>query len=373
VDELEGSGSCIGNKWANIFSNINLTVGPQFRSYAGSFDVPEVGPITDYWLVLAVVKTGAEYNGVVSVELVPEDLIDYSGMDEMQTPGCERSPDWRTVDVGGTVAAFGEVQNVEGEAMIVETAQCNSPRGLTRRTTHVYPMRMQDFGETNVDLAHIAAQIAGITGTLAQAALCVDQEGLIGDLEDALAAAQAAFGDANYAHAQVSAEEFSRLAKEAVDGFDLCPLAANYRGNLMARGLTLAFTFHDRYEHPELEDFEIYLVPFDLDIPLLRATSPNAANAVTGLVGRAKGLHINLRWDTPENASSYRVYRRLNTESNFTEVGEVTGYVYVDDLPGGTTSAEYYVVAENEFGQSSPSEVIVVTATTRQRRTRRSR
>jgi len=373
ISELSGTGSCTGllvpggtETWENdLFPFIDLTVGPQFRSYPGAFNVPGTGVVVDYWLVLAVVRSDAEFNGVLAVETIPEDLIDYSGIDPALTPGCDRAPDQKTVDVAGTLAAFGEFPNVEGNVVIVETAQCNRPRGLTRRTTHIYPMRIQDYGETNADLANIASQIAGIAATLNEAAACANPA-LIAAMADFLDAAETAFEARQYAHAQVLAEELARLAKESVSGFDNCPVAANYRGNFMARGLTLAFTFHDRFEHAE--DFEVYLVPLDLEIPLLRASSPDAPAAVEGLVGRAKRSHINLGWQASEGATSYRVFRRLNTELHFTEVGLVVPQAYVDDLPGGTVSAEYYVVADNADGESGPSDIVVVTATVRRRR-----
>jgi hypothetical protein len=36
-------------------------------------------------------------------------------------------------------------------------------------------------------------------------------------------------------------------------------------------------------------------------------------------------------------------------------------------MPAGTTSAEYFVVAENQFGMSGDSEVVVVVPATRSR------
>jgi hypothetical protein len=182
----------------------------------------------------------------------------------------------------------------------------------------------------------------------------------------ALDDAESAFDDAHYANAQVHAEQLARLAKETDTGFDMCPVDANYRGNFMARALTLAFTFHDRFEHAG--EFLIYLVPADLEVPLLTPTSVDAPEAPMGLFGRAKGLKVNLAWQASANADTVFVFRRLDSEFGFTEVGEVSGNVYVGNLPAGTLSAEYYVVAENAFGQSGPSSTIVVTPTFRRRR-----
>jgi len=374
VSELSGTGSCTGliesgstDTWeADVFPLIDLTVDARFRSYLGEFTIPgDLEPTEDYWMVLAVIRTDAEFGGVVAVEPIPEDLINYLNMPMNETPGCDRSTQWRNVDVGGAVNAFGEFLNVEGDAMIVGTAQCNRPRTLTRRTTHLFPMRIQNFGETNAEQANVAAQLAGISATLAQAAGCANPA-LIAAMGQALDDAESAFDDGHYANAQVLAEQFARLAKETVTGFDLCPLEANYRGNFIARGLTLAFTFHDRFEHADV--FQIYLVPADLEVPLLTPTSVDAPNAPEGLFGRAKGLKVNLSWQASANADTYLVFRRLNSEFGFTEVGEVSGNAFVEYLPTGTLSAEYYVVAENAFGQSGPSSTIVVTPTFRRRR-----
>lgn len=83
------------------------------------------------------------------------------------------------------------------------------------------------------------------------------------------------------------------------------------------------------------------------------------------LVGRAKRLHVNLRWSGSDTAISFHVFRRLDSEIDFSEVGEVANRVFVDDLPLGTSSAEYFVVAENAFGQSGDSTIITVVPSSR--------
>jgi hypothetical protein len=215
---------------------------------------------------LAVVRTEAEIIGVAAVETIPEDLIDYSNTTPAETPGCDRDPDYRTVDVAGTVGEFGEVRNVEGEGMIVETAQCNRARSMTRRTTHLYPMRIQSFGQIDAEQVNVTALHAGIRGTLTEASACADPT-LIASMQLALQDAETAFAAGQFALAQLHAEQLARFAKETVDGFDMCPIPANDRGNIMARALTLAFTYHDRFENAST--YELYLVPADLEVPLL--------------------------------------------------------------------------------------------------------
>ena len=50
------------------------------------------------------------------------------------------------------------------------------------------------------------------------------------------------------------------------------------------------------------------------------------------------------------------------------EVGDSNVSAYVETLPRGTLSAEYIVVAENQFGVSDDSEVVVVHVSSRRRR-----
>ena len=57
-------------------------------------------------------------------------------------------------------------------------------------------------------------------------------------------------------------------------------------------------------------------------------------------------------------ATSYRVYRKLNSETEFSEVGEVQFTAFSDKLLDDTMFAAYYVTALNEFGESGPSETL---------------
>ena len=51
-----------------------------------------------------------------------------------------------------------------------------------------------------------------------------------------------------------------------------CDIEANYRGAFMSRGLTAAFTVHDRFEHPVV--FVKYELPADFDVPLFDSEAP---------------------------------------------------------------------------------------------------
>jgi len=78
------------------------------------------------------------------------------------------------------------------------------------------------------------------------------------------------------------------------------------------------------------------------------------------LVGRAKRLHVNLRWSGSTGATSFIVFRRMAGEVGYTEVGRTSNSSFADDFPPGTSTARYFVVAENSFGQSGASATISV-------------
>ena len=86
------------------------------------------------------------------------------------------------------------------------------------------------------------------------------------------------------------------------------------------------------------------------------------------LVGRAKASRVNLGWQGSDTATSFLVFRRLDSETDFSQVGMVGARAFVDNLPVGTSSAEYYVVAKNDFGQSAPSDTVTVAPRVRSRR-----
>ncbi|MBV1883891.1 MAG: tandem-95 repeat protein [Pseudomonadales bacterium] len=103
-------------------------------------------------------------------------------------------------------------------------------------------------------------------------------------------------------------------------------------------------------------------------VTVVEASGGDVPDAPENLVGRSKGLYVNLGWTESATASSYTVFRRLNSEVEFMEVGDSNVSAYVETLPRGTLSAEYIVVAENQFGVSDDSEVVVVHVSSRRRR-----
>ena len=89
-------------------------------------------------------------------------------------------------------------------------------------------------------------------------------------------------------------------------------------------------------------------------------TPPPLPEMPFNLAGRAKNYKINLTWQASAGATSYRAFRKLDGESVFSDLGPTAYTVFVDNLPVGTVSAQYYVVAENSAGASPPSDTITV-------------
>jgi hypothetical protein len=83
------------------------------------------------------------------------------------------------------------------------------------------------------------------------------------------------------------------------------------------------------------------------------------------LAGRAKNYKVNLTWLTAAGADVYRIVRKPNGEAAFSEQGVTAFTAFVDYMPVGTASAQYYVVAENGLGGSPPSATVTVSPTVR--------
>ena len=107
----------------------------------------------------------------------------------------------------------------------------------------------------------------------------------------------------------------------------------------------------------------------DFDQVMVEAVQAGSApETPENLVGRSKLSRVNVRWDDVVGATNYRVFRRLNTENDFTEAGQTQFSVFADNLPDNAQSAEYFVVAENNFGSSGDSAIVVVAKRIRIRR-----
>ena len=280
LGSLAGQGTCNGDlvpgqpeqgNWVDdIFPNLDLVVAPWFRSYFGEVTLPGVGPTEGHWLALAVIRSTAEYDGAVAYTTFPEALIDFSIADPNETPDCDRDLNFRNLDLGGAVPAFGDFANYEGNRMIVQSGQCNRVRSITRRTTHVFPVRYEPTRGRGprAELPNLYAQISGIRGTIQEASACLADASQLAPLQATLSSAQLELRSGNYANAEQLFEQIAFIGRD-IDyaGCEVGSPRPNYRGNFISRGITAAFSVHDRFEHPNV--FVKYFVPPGLDIPLL--------------------------------------------------------------------------------------------------------
>jgi len=281
VTELAGTGTCTGplefpdddySSWEDLIADINLLIASRYRGYTGEVLLPgDTEPTEGVWLNLGVVRTTAEYDGAVSVVSFPEQRVDYTNVPVGQQPACDNSTDWRSLDLGGTVENFGEFSNVEGGTMIVETAQCNRAWSLTRRTTHIFPVRLDGPGGSHgKENENLRVQLNGIQLTLDESSFCANPD-LIVDMQTSLDSARLAVEEFRYDDAEEFLEEIARSADNhesfgtiPENGFAECPVDANYRGNFVGRGISAAFTVHDRFQHADA--FVLYEPPEDLEI-----------------------------------------------------------------------------------------------------------
>ncbi len=158
--------------------------------------------------------------------------------------------------------------------MIAETVLCNSGRSLSRRTAHVYPVRLD--ASAREERIHIEWQFVGIKETIKEVESdCMLSMGAgIGliNIKSLVFSAHEAFAEGRYDVAVTDLEQIAREAKTNSDNFDGCPTDPNrnYVGNFMSRGLIAAFTIFDRFIHPlstgEGGNWVVYPVPADLDV-----------------------------------------------------------------------------------------------------------
>ncbi|WP_156889591.1 OmpL47-type beta-barrel domain-containing protein [Paenibacillus harenae] len=68
---------------------------------------------------------------------------------------------------------------------------------------------------------------------------------------------------------------------------------------------------------------------------------------------------FEIEWNPVDHAESYHIYRKGNGDNDYTRIGSTTVPRYSDDSVGADrTGYSYKVTAENEMGESAPSEAI---------------
>ncbi|MEP7312938.1 MAG: hypothetical protein ABI859_10160 [Pseudomonadota bacterium] len=281
--ELKNKGTCTGAT-GDLLVQSKLEISPWFRAFPGKGKAKAGAPVTGifgYWIVVALIRSppgqDVVYDGAVGVRPMPEDLIDYSGaavggsgfLDPYKGGlKCNAARDWRPLSLGASVQAFGEEPNIEGNRMIPETAQCDGYTGITKRTTHVYAMRL-DFTQWD-EAINVALQIDGLARTLDKAAgsTCISNP-TVKTLRADLVAASLALLLRRFLDAQQRVEHFATTANGAIWSATTVCRTANYKGALVARSVTAAFTVFDRFRHPTVAGWEIYFPPEALELPLV--------------------------------------------------------------------------------------------------------
>lgn len=152
--------------------------------------------------------------------------------------------------------------------MTVDSVQCNAPRSMTRRTTYLYPARLDSTSRTRrfVELANMARHFAILGQGIKEIQSCAPTS-LVADIWGSLIRAQFAFLFRHYNEVVGYAEEIAFAAKDG--DFTACPAEENDRGRFIADSLSMAFTVWDRYLHPNVAGWEIYRIPSGLELPLV--------------------------------------------------------------------------------------------------------
>jgi hypothetical protein len=69
---------------------------------------------------------------------------------------------------------------------------------------------------------------------------------------------------------------------------------------------------------------------------------------------------VLLQWQGAPSTTTFHIFRRLDTEIDFTAIGQTTQPLFNDRLPQMAGVTEYMVIAENQFGVSPESNIITV-------------
>ena len=144
----------------------------------------------------------------------------------------------------------------------------------------MYPVRLD--GNARVERINVQWQLNGIQRTLTEiSSSFVTPPAYVTAMELELSTARDAFAQGRFDAAIVDLEELACIANTTdFSGVDNA-LEANYSGALVARSIAGAFAIHDRFIHAD--DWEIYLVPEGLGLPVLANESKGSCPVVVVL------------------------------------------------------------------------------------------
>jgi hypothetical protein len=274
LSELGNKGTC-----GDLSHLAGLKIWPFYRGFPGKLDIGGV-PTQGVWFVIATVKTTSEHRGPIAALPNPGVLIDYSNaaVDPTIKAACRGPLPWRPLNVAFSVPAFGDFPNVEGNKGKNSTVQCDPPGSLTRRTTHVYPARLdikigKFEGKVFDEAAHLLLQISGLAQTIEEIKQCSPSSlPAVNAMRAYLAAATLKILARRYDNAISLLEQIAFVANPVTPNtpkFPGCPLNANYEGETIGRALGLSFSVHDRLKYANPANWDVYQIPAELEVPLL--------------------------------------------------------------------------------------------------------
>lgn len=266
VPELSNTGTC------GDLSQINLEIPKEVRGFRGKVTRPDLTVVEGVLYVIGDIHTTAEARGAVASLPFFETLIDYDGQDVDPSTEDACSDDdlaMHPLSLGGAIRDdFGNVEGMQG---IIETVQCDGPANLTRRTTHIYPVRFQG-NSANAERINVQTQLNGIEDTILEAYECLVDTSVLATMQGSLEEVRPAFNQGRWEDAVHALEDIAHAA-HGDDWFGCQPDGdgnyRNYEGNFVSRALAAAFAVFDRYWLPSIGTWFEYKIPDDLGILLL--------------------------------------------------------------------------------------------------------
>lgn len=158
--------------------------------------------------------------------------------------------------------------------MTVDSVQCNAPRSMTRRTTYLYPARLESTPRTSrgIELVNMERHFVGLGQGVQAVRGCAANES-VAEIWENLILAQLAFVFRRREEALGYLEQIAFAAKNG--NFNGCAPEENDRGRFISDALAAAFNVWDRYLHPDAgAGWEVYRIPAGLELPLVLTDAP---------------------------------------------------------------------------------------------------
>ena len=257
VSEMSDTGSC------GDLSHLKEIVPAMYRGYPGIFPADGTGSPGEWFVIGDIQAENLFFDGPLVAAPVAESLIDFTDPSVTPYPPvCNTDLPWRQLILGGD---FEDGQKV----MTVDSVQCNGPRSMTRRTTYLYPARLDSTRRTQrlVELLNMERHFVTLGQGIDEIKSCAANE-TVAEIWENLLYAQLAFLFRRY---DESVGYFEQIAFAAKNGnFNGCSAVDNNRGRFISDALSGALSVYDRYLHSRAgSTWSIYLIPAGLELPLV--------------------------------------------------------------------------------------------------------